>query len=58
MKVNDLTSFPSNWTQVPNDEDYNLIDVANTSSEAKEVFADFTKKLGRNVTHFLVNLFF
>jgi hypothetical protein len=56
--VNDPTSFPSNWSQVSNDEDYNLITVSNTSTEAKEVFADFQKKLGRPVTHFGVRLFF
>jgi len=55
--VNDPTSFPSTWSQVPNDEDYNLITVSNTSTEAKEVLADFQKKLGRKVTHFGVRFF-
>ena len=55
--VNDPTSFPSNWSAVSNDEDYNLITVSNTSTEAKEVFADFQTKLGRKVTHFTVRFF-
>ena len=55
--VNDPTAFPSNWTHVSNDDDYNLITVDNSSTEAKEVFADFQTKLGRRVTHFLVILF-
>ena len=55
--VNDPTSFPSTWSQVSNDEDYNLITVSNTSTEAKEVFADFQTKLGRKLTHFTVRFF-
>ena len=55
--VNDPTSFPSNWSHVSNDEDYNLITVSNTSTEAKEVLADFQTKLGRKVTHFTVRFF-
>jgi len=34
-----------------------LITVSNTSTEAKEVLADFQTKLGRKVTHFGVSLF-
>jgi hypothetical protein len=56
--VNDPTSFPSNWSQVSNDDDYNLITVSNASTEAKEVLADFQTKLGKKVTRFGVRLFF
>ena len=56
--VNNPTSFPSNWSPVSNNEDYNLITVSFTSTEAKEVLADFQKKLGRPVTHFGVRFFY
>jgi hypothetical protein len=53
-----LNNYPSNWNRVSNDEDCNIITVADCSAEAKEVLDDFQAKLGRKVEHFSVRFFF
>jgi hypothetical protein len=52
-----LNNYPSNWNRVSNDEDCNIITVADCSAEAKEVLDDFQAKLERKVEYFSVRFF-